>query len=128
MSEITLEQVKSWALAEIEKEGRAFIYKGDERDGYVLPECYYYEHGQPSCLVGRMLANNGIIAREDVEGEVDENGTALNEVTSGTLIEQLEIDISPNAAEFLRALQSHQDSGNTWGTAYDEAVLGNEIY
>lgn len=121
MKTIDLETVKAWALTEIEKEGRDFVYKEEERQDHDIAMCYYFEDGAPSCLVGRMFANNGLLTEEQVSGE-DGEGNLLNEVTARSLVNFLGIEASEDVRKFLTTLQAEQDSGNTWGQAYDEAA------
>ncbi len=99
------------AAAEVEKVGDDFIYKKDER--YVLEDgtlgsaiCIYYEpDGTPSCIVGRILHNAGIISPYTFDME----GASARRVASDRG------DFTDEALKFLDALQDHQDRGVTWG-------------
>ena len=122
---IDLETVKRWALEEISKEleGGSFVYKSSERLGGPPPLCEYVEmdldsNGQvvPSCLIGRMLLNNGVVSVDDLL-EGDNNHTSVRNLTR-----ELDIEVEHGAGDFLVALQRKQDDGQPWGLAYESAV------
>ncbi len=112
-----LETVKAWAQNEIAKEGEDFIYKKSERSVYEngalgSADCYYYEDGVPSCLVGRMLDVAGLITAEKIEN------TSANEDGVIKLIRARGFSFTEDAKYFMSALQQNQDGGATWGRAY----------
>lgn len=116
---------KNWvialAAAEIAVEGQDFIYKYDERavheDGTLgAAACSYYEEdGTPSCLVGRILHNAGLI---------DPDTFTREGASAGQLVDSLG-GFTPEARATLNRLQSYQDEGYTWGEAL---AYANEEY
>lgn len=123
--ELTLEMLKEWALVEINKEGKDFIYKGEVRTDISGPNCYYVEDGVPSCLVGRILINNGVLTTLDFEGE----NQSQNDEEIDTLIALGALPyLSRRSQVFLRTLQRRQDMGNSWGDAYDSAAWAGDNY
>lgn len=112
---------KTWVLAmaaaEIAVEGEDFIYKYDDRaiysDGSVGDAaCSYYEaDGTPSCLVGRILHNAGLI-----------NPVTFNRegASAGQVVDSLG-GFTPEARAVLNRLQAWQDEGKTWGEALEFA-------
>lgn len=92
--------------------------------------CVYVRDGQPSCLVGRVLALAGVavedLARMD-EGTPD-SGTEDEPAGDGDSESAFEVlwengalpdylEVTPDAADILIHVQSRQDQGVRWGDA-----------
>jgi len=118
-AQITRSQVMEWAKTEIAKEGDDFVYEANRRGGESSSDCYYFEDGVPSCLVGRMLYNNGVIT-EPFEDDDYENTNRI-----GSLIKEFNVNFTPAARLFLTFLQRDQDSGIPWGVAYNHAAMNS---
>jgi hypothetical protein len=119
---IDLETVKAWARVEIDAvpEGESFIYKGELRDASPYGvNCMYYENGEPSCLIGRMLDRNNLITPERVASLEVNHDDAESLIAS-----YLPGHFSAQAKRFMFELQARQDEGMTWGLAYEEALNG----
>lgn len=80
------------------------IIKGKEDFVYLPPDaqCVYFYEGAPSCLVGHVMAKRGIKPEEVTEHETPD---AMSEL------------FTKGAAEYLTAIQAHQDLQIPWGEA-----------
>jgi|SRR5882757_1231821 len=97
--------------------GEDYVYEPDGRD-----RCDYVRSGEPSCIVGRFLANLGVPLERLEKADATYGGISV-----GTLLEQLEeegvIDrVSFRATQVLSKVQHRQDSGIPWGVAVQEAL------
>lgn len=110
---IDLERARELLAQAVETKGRDFVYK--ERGASW--GCDYYPvtsvpEGDPrretGCLVGVALNLHGIDVSQ-LAGSVD------------SLHTQEEVAMSEDAAAYFLAAQGPQDSGSTWGEAYDQA-------
>lgn len=79
-----------------------------------LEKCTYVRDGEPSCLIGRVLAKHGVPLEVLTEwDECESSGIAV---------------ISPNFIEdraliILTEVQKRQDQGSTWGAALKAGKL-----
>lgn len=114
MIEITLESAIEGVAAIVEEFGENYVYDRGERD-----RCDYVREGEPSCLVGKFLAAQGV-SLERLE-KADTSGVFSDGLSAGELLEQLRkegvIQITPGVLRFLGDLQGRQDFGTPWGEA-----------
>ena len=97
---------------------------------WVSSACLYVRDGEPSCLVGQVLARAGVavedLARMD-KGTPD-SGTEDEPVGDGDSESAFEVlwengalpdylEVTPDAADILVHVQSRQDQGIAWGDA-----------
>ena len=120
MKTLTYEQATELAEAEIAKEGANYVYPQMEIPGGG--NCQYFRDGEPSCIVGRILA----------ELDVPEKALAHNLPAwraLGLLDSTGFVTADSKAVDFLQELQMRQDKGMPWGEAYSEAVSKiEEVY
>jgi hypothetical protein len=122
---IDFEQAKA-LLSEVVKEaGEGFVYKDS---------CVYESLGEPSCMVGRVLAKAGVpvetlrlMDRVDKWSPVDEYGERLYSATdfatvvqSGKFSDRFTVD--RGALELLHEAQARQDNRDPWGEAQTAAL------
>jgi hypothetical protein len=74
--------------------------------------CQYQDRGQPSCIVGHVLARAGVPM--DVLYELDVLGAPADRLGS-------HVRVDGQAAQVLNAAQCVQDAGKTWGEALESA-------
>lgn len=107
------------ALAGLEKavaaKGEDFKYEApvvDEEEGLTM--CMYFSRtGQPSCIVGHVLADHGV--------SVDDLGHWNEDATVHTLVDHSVLDVDARTTLLLRRAQEMQDNGHPWGKALAEA-------
>lgn len=89
---------------------RAIDLVADKGEAYVgMPGRYFHADGSPGCLLGELLAEDGV-TREEIHGV---NGAGIGQLNSlGYLIP---VDFKTGSA--LSMLQSLNDGGSDWGTA-----------
>ena len=113
---ITFEQ----ALAGLEKavrlKGRSYKYEPpvvDDADGLTM--CMYFEtdSGQPSCIVGHVLADHGVT--------LESLGPANADETVGSLVASDVLALDARTEALLVRAQQEQDNGTSWGEALRQA-------
>lgn len=100
------------------EKGADFVYEKVSRDGVLL--CVNFSDGQPSCIVGHVLANLG------VSGEVADRLDISGSYTPGevaTVLEKrkYEWQLDDDAVGILYTAQGRQDEGASWGEALADA-------
>lgn len=108
--ELALSQVRQFAREAVNERGEDFTYSyADDWDG--LESCFYFYEGEPSCIVGHVLARAGVRISE------------CDGVNQGS-VDQLVGDwilVDPVTQDYLCILQIAQDSGVPWGECLAEA-------
>lgn len=115
---ITADEARELLTRAVEEKGADYIYpRVNNPDG-----CLYFEGNAPSCIVGHVLAYKGMEPFED-EGEL--NASTVHSLRHHMLFE---VD-NDRTFEALRAAQTWQDSGETWGDTLRVAldVLDTEV-
>jgi hypothetical protein len=87
-------------------------YLGSETDRTMT--CAYFAEGQPSCIVGHILARHGITQDDlgPLNHGADVSDLVMNEI----------IDIDLWTEDLLLVAQQEQDAGSPWGRAVQEAL------
>lgn len=117
-------------LHEVVDPNPGFIYQPGKNPDSGASACLYVRDGEPSCLVGHVLARAGVavedLARMD-EGTPD-SGTEDEPAGDGDSESAFEVlwengalpdylEVTPDAADILMHVQSRQDQGTPWGDA-----------
>lgn len=119
--EITFEQ----AVASLEKavaaKGADFVYEQiavDDNTEDPTTMCMYFEpeSGEPSCIVGHVLADQGITLPV-----IGEDANADEDVHSLVAKGRLHLD-GDRTKQLLQRAQQRQDHGHSWGTAVADAL------
>ena len=80
---------------------------------------YFYANGQPSCVVGHVLARLGFNREMMRKGDGGDGGRYdLNSVKFYALREIVKDKITPDAERFLNVAQAYQDQGKSWGEVH----------
>jgi hypothetical protein len=122
---IDFEQAKTLLSEVVEEAGADFVYEDS---------CVYEALGEPSCMVGRVLAKAGVPvetlrAMDDIRAwsPVDKWGERLYSATdfdtvvqSGAFSDAFTVD--NGALELLHKAQVRQDNRDTWGEAQAAAL------
>jgi hypothetical protein len=103
----TLEDTKKLIEAQIAKKGEDYVYPKPN------DMCYYFIGGQPSCVVGYVLADVGITISER-----DNDNT-----TKACLVNVIGDNFDRDSVELLNLVQWRQDMGRPWGDAYQDALV-----
>ncbi len=94
------------------------VRKFAEAEPHMVVQCqYFYDNGNPQCIVGHGMALQGI-TRADLEDE-DRNGTYIV-----TLLGDVLDDDNRHTAAWIGKVQSRQDQGYTWA---DAVVYADDI-
>jgi hypothetical protein len=96
-------------------EGVDYVYELPDLESGV---CLYVNEGKPSCIVGHYLINILGVAKHAVRAHEGVNASTLAEALHS---EGVMPAMDYWAATFLDVLQREQDSGATWGEAYEYA-------
>lgn len=116
---ITVASAHEGLKALVEEYGEEFVYQRNT-DPDAGPACAYVRGGEPSCLVGKFLANVGVplerLERADYFG-----GDSARELLA-SLCDEGALQYEPRAGWMLSAAQNVQDSGCTWGEALKMAA------
>ena len=112
LSELTLDNVKRSAETIVNNAPENFVYTAPVLD----EKCVYVYNGEPSCLVGQILADNDFPV-SIMETWDDRPNSSITHI----LAEEPEVDIQ--VIKYLRVLQIKQDGCDTWQTALAEANL-----
>lgn len=90
--------------------------------GSFGPVCVNFYDGEPSCIVGHVLANLGVSAEKAAEMEVSHNVSVVN-VARNLKRCGYEWEIGEDAVDLLEEAQTLQDNGHTWGEALANAEI-----
>lgn len=88
-----------------------FVYvppRDDETGRYGA--CQYVRNGGPSCLLGRALWDAKVI-------DADLECVTSNHIPFHALMDELQLEIEPSEANWLRKVQQHQDNFRPWDIA-----------
>jgi hypothetical protein len=95
-------------------EGVDHVYSRPEGAEY----CLYVHDNEPSCIVGHYLINTLGVAKHVIQNH---EGIGASTVVGILHTRGLMPDVDYWAATFLGVVQREQDSGATWGEAYEYA-------
>lgn len=118
---LDFEGAKRLLLEAIAERGRDYVDPNSSTVGGGGSCKYLKPDGEtPDCGVGCVLFAHGLTAADlavldAANGYVGTPASTINKFFPGTL--------TPKAKYFLQAFQACQDTGGTWGDAYDEAIL-----
>ncbi len=125
MIEVTYEKALELATQAVEEKGEDYVYTDERgvRAGSLdaIAGCTNWHYSNPddsssgkvvSCLVGNIMHRAGLNIFKYANGA--DVGTLLRAAYA-------EVTVTHKAHEFLRELQSRQDSGRTWGEALEIA-------
>lgn len=114
MKTITLDMVMEGLKAAVEKNGIMYIDPRSASRG-----CQYAIGGEASCIAAVVLNHNGVpvevLQRMDWHGQVIDADNVLAD------LEGAGFKLEGRPLQVLRVAQGYQDSGDTWGIAYDMA-------
>ena len=88
----------------------------DGHEDYVDRTTAYYVNGDPQCIVGHVLAAYGY----NEDWFAARAGSFTMQVPR--LVNEFRLPFSKQAVRLLEAAQAEQDSGESWGRAYQAAV------
>ena len=119
MSLHTYEDVVARIERIIDVKGTDFVYE-IHQDSPII--CFYALNGKPDCIVGHLLVELGVpVEVLEYEGTRDLNAWdhdfASDTISNhwAALESQYALAFTDEARTYLRALQSNQDNGRTWG-------------
>jgi hypothetical protein len=128
----TVDREKAMELLEqaVQLKGPDYIDPGSSESSTA--SCTYFVGEQPSCIVGHVLAKfdlNRTFDNEEIQLLIEPwiDGHAPFEApdedyySGGYLANNRDFTLTSGAVTVLRAAQSAQDSGHTWGTALDRS-------
>jgi hypothetical protein len=116
---LDLEEAKQLVDRAIAEKGADYVYEQVSAPGYMLDTCAYFnpQTGEPSCIVGHVLAYKGLTLAQAVAGEWNTGVTARGlKQNYGVL------DADAATLIFLNGAQESQDDGETWGKAREHAL------
>lgn len=102
----------------VEEYGEDFVYQ--QNDGEYGLSCSYVHDNEPSCMIGKFLAAVGVPLER--LALADRFGGDPAETLITKLVDEGVLDVENGVRGILRAAQIAQDSGDTWGLAYDRAA------
>lgn len=120
------ETVKGWAERAITERGSGYVYPrvGIRNGGCVYVEQVYEGGLHPSCIIGVMLFNAGLLPMETFYRDTTLNasriGFLLTSAGGGNALG--DAMFTRKAIRFMSILQSRQDQGKTWGDALAGAM------
>ena len=82
----------------------------------------YSDSSAPACVVGNWFVFEGF-TEDDLAVDSWE---ALEGLGVRNLLKESKIDIDPEAVTFLNNIQTEQDTGLSWGKAFENAVVQSE--
>lgn len=108
---LTYDQAKAELEAIVAEKGADYIYERPVDS----QSCVYFHAGEPSCIIGHLLARHDVRVPEDQR---------VNRTSVGELAEQYGVlEPADEAARvLLREVQEYQDNGDTWGIALEAAL------
>lgn len=119
MEALTLDRVKALAAEVVEEFGKDYVYPEEHRRWNTGTHmCVYVHEGNPSCMVGQILARHGVSTEQLSRFEFRGAWNVASNLVPGT---------SESALRYLDRLQGKQDEGFTWGESMESAhgLLGN---
>ena len=116
METLTLEDILLSTKRAIAEMGSDYVYVRvpAEDDHFTDMVCRYFYEGQPSCIVGHVVAILDL--PHPPEGE------APNRMNDRLFAAGTNVRIETDGVAFLTYIQKHQDFGIPWGQSYDLAL------
>jgi len=93
-------------------------YDGDACRYFYEGEKGYSEYNAPACVVGNWFVHNKF-TQEDLNVSTWEQ---LEGQGVDSVINKSHLDLDDEAREFLSLMQNHQDTGMSWGNAYERSI------
>ena len=82
----------------------------------------YSNYDAPACVVGNWFVHNKFTQKElNVSTWEQLEGQGVR-----TIVNKSHLEVDDEAMEFLNLMQTHQDTGFSWGNAYERAVAKTE--
>ena len=97
---------------------------------YEVDACRYFyaddynssDYNAPACVVGNWFVHNKFTKEElNVSTWEQLEGQGVR-----TIVNKSHLEVDDEAMEFLNLMQTHQDTGFSWGNAYERAVAKTE--
>jgi hypothetical protein len=109
--------------AVVATKGPDYVYPRGGKHGGMGEDCVYFEpNGEPSCIIGHVLARHGVTLedlRHDTE-DLNEGSSVAQLIMDGLL--RLDGPYERDLRDFLQDVQAFQDRGVPWGPALDFAL------
>jgi alkylhydroperoxidase/carboxymuconolactone decarboxylase family protein YurZ len=107
--------------------GEDYVYERptfELNDGITINACAYFTpEGQPSCIVGHVMADLGHTIDDLAETVTMAGDHTFNTgSTAGMVMDYLGYEIDEKTRSLLSIAQDYQDSGNPWGHAVETAI------
>lgn len=106
---------------EVANKGGDFVYRSPvtpwEEPGQGI--CVYFHEGEPSCIVGHAISD---YVADDERKNFDYEGNEVCSIPADVLGMKIP-DVSFEAGRIFKAAQRHQDNGNSWSAALEEAEI-----
>ena len=99
-------------------------YENDACRYFYEGEKGYSDYNAPACVVGNWFVHNKFTPEElNVSTWEQLEGQGVD-----TVINKSHLDLDDEAREFLSLMQNNQDTGMSWGNAYERSVAKLEGY
>lgn len=108
MTELDYDTALGLLFRAVEEKGEDFVYTPLGVDEHGDSQCKYFEHGQPSCIVGHVLDYMGIDSVREGLG-------------ASFALRELGIEVDAATQHLLDEVQTQQDGGMPWGEALRRA-------
>jgi hypothetical protein len=106
--------------------GEDYVYERPKfplNDGLTIEACAYFTaEGQPSCIVGHVMADLGHTINDLDQIASSYDGTFNTGATASTAMDYLGYELDEKTRCLLSVAQDYQDSGHRWGEAVEVAV------
>ena len=126
MEPLTAEKARELLARAVAEKGEDYVYEWQE--GAYTYACMYFHGDQPGCIIGHLLAYQGVKPEDLGDYNTWDVGTlAEQDLDVGTLAEQGLIDAPLPVVKALAKAQLAQDDGATWGEAlkaFDAEIAG----
>jgi hypothetical protein len=110
---IDLERARELLVRAVETQGRDFVYNPSGLGECSYTRALFGSPGQPQCITGCLI---GVAL--DLAGETRHHGYMAGVASLRAAFPDM---MTQDAASYFRVAQWRQDSGGTWGQAYDAA-------
>jgi hypothetical protein len=93
-------------------------YDGDACRYFYEGEKGYSDYNAPACVVGNWFVHNKFTQEElNVSTWEQLEGQGVK-----TILNKSNFDLDDEAMEFINLMQTHQDTGMSWGNAFEQSV------
>lgn len=116
MKTITIKDVVE-STEKIVKGKAGFVYPRASASWKVAGNCTYVYRNRPDCLIGRILADQGVPVEtlKKLDTALEGSSVSFDSMDSLNILRKAKFKFDDKAVDAMATMQAEQDMGNPWG-------------